>query len=316
MPLDHYVSQVHLRNFYSPALASRQMYGFRKNDLYTFPCSSGNVCRIDRGSTNKYLTEPRAIEDFLRTIEPRYNAAVEKLRKNEIDKEVIYVISGFAAYVAICSPTGMRLHIGPLKKLVEASTKILEAQSLLPPATQALGNKMLSQLLESGEVEVAVDGKYPQAIGISTIFERQAAWGNGEWDILINQEKNSPFFTSDFPVGVEPSYDPRVHNRVIPLAPDIAIRIKPNIDLDRKQLGQSFKFFSSNIRKVDLREIAKVNTIIVRCAENLVFYRDNNDWVMPFLKKNRAYKIETRTVSTPQKGGFKLWSTTEVQPTN
>jgi hypothetical protein len=80
MPLDHYVSQVHLRNFSSPALGGQQMYGFRKRDGHVFPCSSKDVCRIDNGSTNAYLLEDRAIEEFLTTIEPRYNQAVNQIR--------------------------------------------------------------------------------------------------------------------------------------------------------------------------------------------------------------------------------------------
>jgi hypothetical protein len=48
--LDHYVSQVHLRNFYSPELG-RKMYALRKSDLRAFPCRSEDVCRIEAGST-------------------------------------------------------------------------------------------------------------------------------------------------------------------------------------------------------------------------------------------------------------------------
>ena len=65
MPLDHYVSQVHLRQFYSPALDGKQMYGFRKRDGHVFPCSSKDVCRVQDGSTNEYLLKDRIIEEFL-----------------------------------------------------------------------------------------------------------------------------------------------------------------------------------------------------------------------------------------------------------
>lgn len=51
MPLDHYVSQVHLKNFYSPKLQCL-MYAIRKNDLKFFKTNSDSVCRIDNGSTN------------------------------------------------------------------------------------------------------------------------------------------------------------------------------------------------------------------------------------------------------------------------
>ena len=60
MPLDHYVSQVHLKNFYSPVLDGL-MYGTRKSDLKCFRTKSQDVCRIEDGSTNAYLREDRAI---------------------------------------------------------------------------------------------------------------------------------------------------------------------------------------------------------------------------------------------------------------
>src|ERR1017187_9148778 len=119
MPLDHYVSQVHLRNFYSPALDGL-MYAIRKSDLKRFPTKSQDVCRIEEGSTNAYLTEDRAIEEFLKAVEPVYNASLRKLREHKIDHECVLCIAGFAAYVATCSPAAMRIHSGPLKASLES----------------------------------------------------------------------------------------------------------------------------------------------------------------------------------------------------
>lgn len=51
MALDHYVSQVHLRSFYSPALGDL-MHATRKSDLKQFCCNSKSVCRIEGGSSN------------------------------------------------------------------------------------------------------------------------------------------------------------------------------------------------------------------------------------------------------------------------
>ncbi len=68
MALDHYVSQVHLKRFYSPSLDGL-MYAIRKSDLDRFTPRSNDVCRMDEGNTNEYLTEPGAIEEFLKTVE-------------------------------------------------------------------------------------------------------------------------------------------------------------------------------------------------------------------------------------------------------
>jgi hypothetical protein len=52
MPLDHYVSQVHLRNFHSPALGGL-MFAIRKSDLKRFRTKSQDICRIEDNSTKE-----------------------------------------------------------------------------------------------------------------------------------------------------------------------------------------------------------------------------------------------------------------------
>ena len=94
MPLDHYVSQVHLKQFFSPALGSR-LYATKKSDLKSFQCHSKDVCRIQDGSTNANLADERAIEDSLLGVEPNYDASIAKLRQGEIDQACIAAIAGF-----------------------------------------------------------------------------------------------------------------------------------------------------------------------------------------------------------------------------
>ena len=198
MPLDHYISQVHLKKFYSPELGNR-IYAIRKSDLKAFTPRSEDVCRITDGSTNAYLREDRAIEDFLKTIEPNYNAALGKLIAGKIDNECIYAIAGFVAYIICCSPAGMRIFSDPLKKIVESVGTILDAQGLIPVAPPPLGGASYSQLLQDGIIEVKIDQKFPQAIGINSILQITANLGNCKWEILHNDFDDSPFFTSDFP---------------------------------------------------------------------------------------------------------------------
>lgn len=108
MPLDHFVSQVHLKNFYSPILGNR-MYALNKKNLKEFTPRSEDVCSIEDGSTNAYLRENRAIEEFLKAIEPKYSTAVAKLASNRIDGECICTIAGIVAYLISCSPAGIRI---------------------------------------------------------------------------------------------------------------------------------------------------------------------------------------------------------------
>jgi hypothetical protein len=137
MPLDHYVSQVHLTNFYSPELGNR-LYAMRKSDLKRFTPRAQDVCRIEEGSTNAYLANDRIVEEFLRDIEPRYNDSVAKLRAKKIDQDAIYVVAGFVAYVSCCAPAAMRFHTIPLKSAVESTALILDGRGAFEKAAEAL----------------------------------------------------------------------------------------------------------------------------------------------------------------------------------
>ena len=311
MPLDHYVPQVHLKKFYSPVLGER-MYAIRKSDLRCFTPSSKSVCGIHDGSTNAFLREDRAIEEFLKTIEPNYNSALEKLLAGRIDDDCVYTISGFVAYVITCSPAGMRVQSGPLKSTVEVTAAMMDARGLFPPPPPELGGASLTELLRSGAVKVTIDPKYPQAIGISSILQHTTTFGNCNWEILRNGFADSPFFTSDFPAAIEKSDDPRILNRIVPLAPDLAIRIRPDLAIERGQADFSFANFGYSTRDISHAELVELNRLIVRCAEETVFYRDDSPWVQPFIAKNRQYRIEPFTHELPTPTGTLLISTQRI----
>jgi len=85
MPLDHYVSQVHLKRFYASDLGGKKMHAIRKWDGRMFICGSEDVCRIEDGNTNAFLAEPRMIEEFAKLFEPKYNWACANLEQGKIE---------------------------------------------------------------------------------------------------------------------------------------------------------------------------------------------------------------------------------------
>jgi hypothetical protein len=311
MPLDHYISQVHLKKFNSPALGDR-MYAIRKSDQKTFTPNSRAVCVVNDGSTNAYLLEDRAIENFLETIEPKYSSALEKLTAQKIDQECIYTIAGFVAYVISCSPAGMRIHSGPLKSTVETTAAMMEAAGMLPPPPPELAGASLTELLQKGAVRVKIDAKYPQAMGINSILERTATFGNFKWEILLNDFGDSPFFTSDFPAAIEKTNDPRILNRIVPLAPSLALRIRPDLSIERGHADFSFRNFGFHTRHISRQEVINLNCLIVRCAEDMVFYRDDHPWILPFIAKNRHYRVVPHTHKLRTAEGTLLISTQRV----
>ena len=291
MPLDHYVSQVHLNNFCSPEMEG-MINAIRKSNLKRFPTKSKDICRIEDNSTNSYLKDDRAIEDFLKDIEPRYNASLAKIRSNQIDKDSIHAIAGFAAYVLTCSPAAMRINTGAMGDLVKATARVIDLQGQTPNAPPSLGSKSMTELLADGTVKLEIDTKYPQALGISNILHHTSVFGNSPWEILRNSHDDSPFFTSDFPAAIDVTSSTPVINRILPLAPDLAIRIRPDLRLSGAEPDLAFPRFSCTWRKLKRGEVVGLNRLIVRCAEDLVLFRDDWEWVVNFVMKNRNFHIE------------------------
>lgn len=312
MALDHYVSQVHLKRFAAPDLNGR-IYAIRKNDLKRFQPRTKDVCRTDEGNTNKYLIEPRIIEEFLRSIEGRYTAAVAKFQMGDPDREAVYVVAGFAAYVLTCSPAAMRINSTPLAGIVRNTVKILEGGGRIPPSPSVFGGRSLSELLESGSVIADIDEKFPQAIGITSIINILSNIGNSYCEILINDHEDCPFFTSDYPAAIEYDRDIRIINRVLPLDPTIAVRFRPNIDRPRDIVDLEFRDFRFLTRRVTRGEAVELNRSLIRTAENIVFFRDDRPWVPGIIEKNRHFRAVCRNIYIPQKSGITQWTRTMLE---
>jgi hypothetical protein len=313
MALDHYVSQVYLKNFYSTDLGSL-MNAIKKNDLKYFTPDSDSVCRIERGNSNPFISEERIIEEFLKSVEPYYNRAVDALLKENFENDVLYTIAGFVAYVQTWSPTGVRINKKHMETMVEDAGKIFDQQGKITPLPEELGGKTFTELLNEGIFNVEVDPKYSQALGISTIINNLSFFANCHWDIIINEYKESPFFTSDFPIGFELSNDPLIINKIFPLRPEVAIRIKPHRNINTEKPDYEFPEFRCRFVKAKRKEVVKINRLLVRCAENMVFFQKYHDWISPFIRKNSKYHIKPQVYEAPAGSGkYKFFTSRVVQ---
>lgn len=313
MSLDHYVSQVHLKRFYAPDLGGKKMHAIRKTDGRVFPCGSEDVCRIEDGNTNAFLSEPRMIEEFAKLFEPKYNWACAVFERGEVHTDAVFVFAGFAAFVMCCSPTGMRLGRAPHEAMLPIEAQLADRAGVFDPVPPELGNKSVSELINEGSLVFDIDARFPQAISIRNIIDHVTAFGNFHWEILINRHFDSPFFTSDFPVAVEVSHDPRIVNRVVPLTPHLAIRICPRVELSGKNLELTFERFSFTVLRPSRQEIQALNRTIVRSAETTVFYPKAAPWVAGFVSKHAKFRVEIETKNTAIGTGFLSVSRTVVR---
>jgi hypothetical protein len=226
----------------------------------------------------------------------------------------VFAIGGFISYVQTCSPAGMRIFSEPLRKQLEAIAEVADAKGALPIPPPELGANSLRQLLADGKIKFEVDPKYPQALGITTMMGRLSIIGNSLWEILLDDHYTSPFFTSDYPIAIEPSRDPRLFRLITPLAPNIAVRIIPDPRLARSKDDLKFSQFSYRVHRLNHAEVKALNRRIVQCAENFLFYKNEEKWVPDFIAKHRHYRIETITDKLPTGDGTLLLSTQKIMP--
>jgi hypothetical protein len=201
-------------------------------------------------------------------------------------------VAGFIAYLRICTPAGMRINVRPAEVAVKSVAIAMAKAGRLPPPA-SFGGKSAADLLESGAVRPKVDPQYPQAIGVANYERSVAIIGNARWELLLIFQEHDPYFTSDYPIAIEPQDGDGPINNVVPLAPDLAVRVI----LDRKLNNPDLTFSNlTYVRRGQKRQaVLDVNRRLVRCAEELVFYRDNHEWVDRFIEKNRHYRIKPIT---------------------
>lgn len=162
-------------------------------------------------------------------------------------------------------------------------------------------------------MKITIDPKYPQAMGISNVLHFASIFGNSTWDVLENGHVDSAFFTTDFPAAMEVVGLNSPINRIVPLAPDVAIRILPDIELSRQPPELRFRKLRVSYHKLKRHEVLPLNRLIVRCAEDLVFYGRDLPWVEPFIAKNKDYRVESITQTLPTETGNFIIATHRIR---
>lgn len=301
---DHYVSQTHLRGWLPQG--DERLYAIRKSDLGTFRPGTHSVCSATDGNTNDYLDEPRAIEQIVKPFEDGYAAAVERVASvadkfERVHLEAVEILAGWIAYVETSAPAAMRLGKEHLEPALEEMMAFAEAAGDfrdLPPPPPELGVNSLSELLSSGRLRVSVDRKYPQAMAIKGWSDRVRMYSNCGWQFMHNSHADSPFFTSDYPIVMEPAggrQAAHLFHKVVPLSPTLAVRIVPWWAPEAERRGPAFSKFRWQTRDLGRGKVNWINTMIVRAAENIVIYRGPLSWVESFVRKHGMFRTVSRT---------------------
>ncbi|WP_092118656.1 hypothetical protein [Bradyrhizobium erythrophlei] len=98
----------------------------------------------------------------------------------------------------------------------------------------------------------------------------------------------------------------------MPLAPDLAIRILPDVTRARTKPDLTFSGFRYRRLSLTRPDVSALNRLIVQCAEDIVFHRDAHAWIPGFVSKNRHYRIECVTSRVPHGTGIMNVATQRV----
>lgn len=287
MALDHYVSQVHLREFTNTE--TKKLFAISKLDLREFTPSPKSVCAIRDGNTNEYLKEPRLIEHLLERVEPNYPYALNELRSRRCDDIVRETIAGFIAAVSICSPAFNRLCFDGTHKHLSDFAKHLDAKDSFPRfpenSDERYSGKSISELLDGGLVKFDIDMNMPKAMATARLINVVRAFLNSHWDVLENHTKHK-FLTSDYPMVHIPTLSRHWSKKFVPLAPDIGIAvISSKVGIWDGPIEVAHVEVSSHSRVADL------NRYTVFSAEELVFSDMPTSFLRGFVKKHRRMQL-------------------------
>ncbi|KEO92188.1 hypothetical protein EH31_05845 [Erythrobacter longus] len=285
------------------------MFAFRKSKLDSFPCDSRDVCRIEEGSTNPYLGEPRLLEAFLSTFEPKYNRSCEAISVGSFGHDDVAVIAAFMAFVGGCAPTATRLGASNLSEITKLELDRPEKLDKLPPIPQELEATSVLELINDGKLTFDIDRKYPHALGVANLIESTIAFSSYPWEILRNGHSTQcPFLTSDFPIAIEGPQPPLT--RLVPLRPDLAIKVSPVVRSPTlKDNPRDFRFRLVDVTPAQVRIF---NRQVVRCAEDFVFSPISSHGIARLVKKYASHRLGLVSRKTHKERGAMICRSIDI----
>ena len=288
MALDHYVSQVHLKQFIDPEL-KHLLRAYRKSNLSTFTPTTRDICRIEDWSTNEFLDEPRIVERFAQVAEPAYEESLGRLISgNIVDKDFI-TFASFAVFVILSSPALVHT-LAPIQtKVVDNLMRQMDAAGKLP-ASPITGhpdwdNRTTSELLKEGKIQISVNERFPQALLTYNGGKLLDLFSNASWEI-VRPFHGTSFITSDFPIAFVDRQIKGYALRFLPCSPNIGIIFA---------LPKRIEYVTEEVmvKRVTLSrsDTVRLNRSIVMSATDIVFSSSSQNWIMPMLEKYRSWRI-------------------------
>ncbi len=294
MAKDHYVAQTYLKGF--GLTSNRDFINIvRKSNLSrhnAIPIKS--ICYEVDWSSNEYFADnPRAVEDFLKLVEPKWADCVRSISANTYDATTKHLIAGYLAYLRACTPTAVRLGVGGLSHIVQHLYDKLEEKELLDPNSKH--REAIETIRKHGGTKALIKQAFPKALGINSLIGVQDLLATSPW-IVFKNENPVQFLTSDNPVCLK-YWNANQCDLYCPITPRLAIIIHPLHDTESRQ--------SDSVGAIKPQGVEILNRLMVQSAEDKVIFNEHAG-VEDLVKEYQDWRVELRKIDIPLENGHVL----------
>ncbi|MDZ4777167.1 MAG: DUF4238 domain-containing protein [Alphaproteobacteria bacterium] len=295
MPQDHWVAQTYLKHFCD---SRGSLHAFSKRRGNNFPSTPKGVCCERDGDSNpNFLNSPELLGTYRSIFEPHWNTALEALRDRKASHQDKFVISGYAANLMTCTP-GWRMSAA--ENHANLMTGYLRFQERMHEKYGKVDAELSAgvQALEAGQIKLKTDPDYIKAASTTRLMETALAIYDQEWIVLQNTSVLD-FLTSDSPFAFveEPSASvPTI--RFLPLTPKLGLLVtfmqmgdeSLNPETIAKKIGEPPKG-GLRFGRCDEQAVRRLNTQIVRCADDLVITATHSNAIERFTKRHANFGV-------------------------
>lgn len=210
----------------------------------------------------------------------------------------MFAISGYFANLMVCTPAWIRIGVtmynDHAKAFLSFSKKMKEQHG---------GNPDLPvdaiEMLEKGELTLEHDPNYVKAKATQELIKYAWQTYHQNWTIIRNATEY-PFMTSDNPVAIQQSANPREPaTRYLPITPALCLSVR----YDRNKLPPFDPTLpprgSVAWATVKPDGAKAINKLVAQCAEDLVFSSTESSGVQALVKNCASFRVESEFVQFP-----------------
>jgi len=309
---DHYVAQTYLKWFCNP---QKKLWTYNKEWLDIQERSTRSVCKEAGGSDNPFLSKERAIEDYLKVVENKWNESIKLFTSSggNVDFQAYlnakYIISGYIAYLRFSTPAAVRVQQKSLEAQQKTALKILNNMGKIPKPPK--GYEFLMEDIEKN-IKVEVDGKFPKAIAAGVLKECADKIYRSAW-MRVENHGNVPLITSDNPLCFwynEPNPLPITY---LPLTPKLGILIKPFLD-EVAESEYDHSQDESSIAKPEFIQL--LNEQVIKHAEKIVISDEKSEELLEQVKLYKDWEYDCLINKVPSGTGEYVFSTLKAVKKN